>query len=477
MYGPAALDISQKLGKQITLKTSSGFDIYREKLQQQNYDIAVIQPFDYPLVVEELGYIPLAQIKVNLRAVVIVKEDSPYRSLADLKGKRVAMAPQHAATSRQGMWALNEADLLEAGEISIDYRRSHDACLHALQVDNADACITGPPPFKDFVNRTGAKLRVLMTTDPIPHILAVAHPRVPPEDRNAVASIMSQWEHDEAGRKILEKMRFPGWKQAEPEQYAIMRQYLELETVQPAQAVQRSELVYGSFPYFAPRVLAEQMAPMVASFSTVMGREVHFRTTPSFERFKEYLAQGKYDIALIRPYDYPVARVAGYVPVARVAPNLMANFYVRADSGYNELADLKGQVIAFPPSTAVINIIGQTHLKKAGLDYVPAVRAGHDACMTQMKTGRAAACVTADITARALGYEEGKEVRIVATTDPVPNVLFVAHKRLSEAIQQRLTRLVVGWNDSDEGQQIIRRTGFGSFSEVNISDYEALQPQ
>lgn len=476
IYGPAAVDIAAKLDKPVVLKTASSFDRYREKLKQQSYDIAVIQPFDYPLVVEELGYIPLAQVKVQLRAVVIVKQQTPYTTLEDLKGKRIALAPRHAATSRQGMWALKEAGLLMEGGVNLNFLGSHDACLHALLVDNADACITGPPPYKDFVGRTGARLRVLTQTSPIPHILAVAHPRVPEADRSAIVRTMSGWVESEQGRAVLAKMRFPAWIPAQPAQYAVMKRYLELETVQPAEGVQREDLLFGSFPYFHPRVLAKQFATMTRGFSASTGRPVHFRTTPSFERFRGNLGQGKYDIALIRPHDYGPAMRGGYAPLARLAPDLDASIFVRKDSELHTLADLQGRTVAFAPLTAILTRLGQDYLKQQQVSVEVLYRSGHDACLESVIKGEASACVTSPILAKALGDEVFGQLRVVAETHKSPNVLFVMHKRHSASLRQRVAQQIIGWANTDAGKIIKKDSGLGPFVEVNVRDYEGLKP-
>jgi hypothetical protein len=51
------------------------------------------------------------------------------------------------------------------------------------------------------------------------------------------------------------------------------------------------------------------------------------------------------------------------------------------------------------------------------------------------------------------------------------------HRRQTQPVRQRLKDLVLGWNDSEAGQQIMKSSGLGPFSRVDIGDYEALNHQ
>lgn len=477
LYGPAARNMSQQLGKRVTLKTAGSFERFRENLRREVYDIAIIQPFDYPLAVDELGYLPLAQVNQQLRAVVVTRAGSSFKQLGELAGERVVMAPRHAATSRQGLWALKEAGLVAGEDVQVDFLSTHDACLHEILIGNATACITGPPPLKDFTARTGAELTVMMRTDPIPHVIALVHPRVPAADRARLESVMTGWSGTAEGQAILRPMRFPGWVKARPEEYAVMRQYLEKEQAVIDQS-RGDEFVYGSFPYFQPRMLATQMAPMIAAFSDVVGHQVHFRTTPNFERFNQNLGHGQYDLALIRPYDYAVAASRGYLPVARVAKELDAHFYVLSDGPIQSLKDLKGKVVATPPEPAVMSRLGLEHLKKNGLlpgrDVKVVYRKGHDSCLQLLEQELAAACVTNPITLDAIYGERKDRFRVIERTPTIPSILFVLHQRYPQQLRERLRERILSWNDSEEGREIFGVSGLGPFSEVNAADYEAL---
>ena len=63
-YGPIAVDFEHALNKPIKLESQRSFTDFTQALALHAYDIALIQPFDYPEVVEKQGYIPLARLSV-----------------------------------------------------------------------------------------------------------------------------------------------------------------------------------------------------------------------------------------------------------------------------------------------------------------------------------------------------------------------------------------------------------------------------
>lgn len=478
LYGPAAVDISRQLGKPVKLRTSRSFDRFHENLRNQAYDVVVVQPFDFGLAVDEAGYLPLVQVDQQLQAVVVVRGDAGYRSLTDLKGGRVVMAPQSAATSWQGRWALTDAGLRIGKDVKVEYLTTHDACLHELLVAAAEACITGPPPLQDFVARTGADLRILLETPPIPHMLAVVHPRVPAADRQRLAAIMAGWRDTPSGQALLKSMRFPGWVPVDVNRYAALQARMAEEIAAREPAPLTGQLVFGSFPYVQPRVLATQLAPITQAFSREIGETVHFRTTPTFDRFARNLAEAQYDIALVRPFSYAAAERAGYRPLARLKDDMVAGFYVPGDSPLRQLTDLRGKVVATPPSSAVLTQVGTRYLIEKGLqpgrDLTLEHRRGHDSCLRQAASGEAAACITTPIIVNSLSGDIPGRFRLLDESAPVPNVLFMVHQRLPATIRQRLRELILSWNHTGEGEQIHRASWLGPFAPVDTDQYRRL---
>ena len=87
-YGPIAADMERVLKHPVRLESQRSFSDFTRALDSHSYDIALIQPFDYPEVVENEGYIPLARLSVPLVTQFYVRSDSHYHTLEDLRCRR-----------------------------------------------------------------------------------------------------------------------------------------------------------------------------------------------------------------------------------------------------------------------------------------------------------------------------------------------------------------------------------------------------
>ena len=115
---------------------------------------------------------------------------------------------------------------------------------------------------------------------------------------------------------------------------------------------------FAVFPYISAKQLGNSYGPVAAEFSKILGTQVNFTSTPNYEDFTVGLAEGRFDIAVVQPFDY--ARAVdnyGYRPLARVDADLRAHFVVKTDSKYQSLADLKGSRVALPSTTIDWNVV------------------------------------------------------------------------------------------------------------------------
>lgn len=481
-YGPATLDLSEKLGHPVRLLTTTGFDKYVDKLRRQEYDIAIVQPFDVPRVVAEFGYVPVARVNAQLRALFVVMADAEFKSVADLSGRRLVMPPREAATSRQGLWTLAEDGLTPGDNITVHFQNTHDACLQDVLRGAASACVTAPPPLEEFVNRTGAKMRVLAMTDPLPYMAAVVHPRVLLEHREAVRKTMLGWSDSPKGKVILAAMGFPGWTELKDGDYAeIERHSNDGADAAGVARADGSGLLFGTFPYFSPRRVVAHLAPLSVELMRLLKTPVNLRTTTSYEQFESNLRAQKYDIALINPFEFTLARDAGYEPVVRFGHDLQGQVYVKADSGINDLLALRGKTIATPAPTAVLSSLALAHLRSRGLepgrDVQMDYRASHDSCVERVLQGNAAACMTLSITVAQLPEAQRSQLRAIDSTITAPGLALVILHRHDKTLGASLRKDLLSWSSRADRRAALTHMGLGDFVAVQTEAYLALPVQ
>ena len=466
-YGPVAASMEQALQHPVKLESQPSFTDFKRAMERQVYDIALIQPFDFPDIVEKRGYLPLAQFLVPLVTQFYVRSDSRYHTLQDLRGTNIALPPAESANARMALRALYDNKLIPGQDVDLRYFNSHDSCIQQVWVGIASACGTALPPITQFQTRMHASLRPIYDTPPIPHILFVAHPRVPAEVRAKLQKLIVGWNQTNEGKAILKNLGFPGFMLPKPDEYAIMRDYLKPVSFVSTSKLSK-DLVLGVFPYFAPRQLAENLAQIPPALGKATGMRVLFKTASNFGSFLDGVASGIYDVILVQPFDYAQAVRSGYLPLAAMKNPLQGTFFVRDDSPIHSIADFKGKTIAMPPTDSAQSRLARHALTEAGLvpdrDVKIKYRPTHDSCMREVLQGTTAACATAPLVLTMLPKGLTQGLHPVGKTHTVPGVAFLVHQRVPAKTREQLKEEILSWGNSAEGRRILKSLGFGTVS-------------
>ena len=226
IYGPVAAQFAEDLGRPIHLKTKATFDKFIEELRKETYDIILVHPFFYVEARDEHHYLPLARLEEPLTAVVMVRDDEPLETLADLKGKTIALPPALAAVTELVRSSLLDAGLVPGVNVALEHYRSKPSCLQAVTVGRAAAC--GLPRFAlaQIDPDNERKLRLLFETEPVSNFLFAAHSRVPESDRIDLTRSILAWPFTAKGRRILAGGAWNRFVRARDQEYDEIRRHM-----------------------------------------------------------------------------------------------------------------------------------------------------------------------------------------------------------------------------------------------------------
>jgi phosphonate transport system substrate-binding protein len=230
LYNPAAQDIGDRIQRRVRMMSRKSFRSYRKQLLNATFDIALIQPFDYPAAAR-VGYLPLARRAVPLTAVFVVPRDSSITTLAQLKGKTLVNPPVRAAVTIMSQRALVSRGIKPGKDIRVIYTRNHFSCMQHILVGKADACGTARQALAHWQRFNMQKrLRVIFETRPVPHALFVVHRRVPADIRNKILQAIISWPRRPEGRAILARGPLKPFIKATDSEYDVIRRYLKHAT-------------------------------------------------------------------------------------------------------------------------------------------------------------------------------------------------------------------------------------------------------
>ena len=150
--------------------------------------------------------------------VIAVKQDSSFKTLADLKGKRFAFGDQNSTIGRY----LAQAELVKAGIHAADlanyaYLGRHDAVARAVELGDYDAGSLAMGTFEE--SRAAGKLRALATFENVTKPWVARAGLDPAVAAGLRASLLSL--KDVA---VLKELKISGFAPASDEDYALVRE-------------------------------------------------------------------------------------------------------------------------------------------------------------------------------------------------------------------------------------------------------------
>lgn len=225
VFAPVAADFARALGRPVRFVSSSSYEVFAQKIDNESFDIAFMQPFDYVRAADQHGYMPLAARSEPLKALIVTAPDSPVTRLADLRGKRISLPPTDSAVSHLVRAHLKKNGLVLGKDVTVVYHRSHVSCMQQVLINASAACGSATPAMRYFKSRMKVEMRAIAETDAIPHTLFAAHSRVPAGDRTHLFDTILGWSKTPEGKAILERGKMVPFVPVKNEAYDVVRKF------------------------------------------------------------------------------------------------------------------------------------------------------------------------------------------------------------------------------------------------------------
>lgn len=223
IWTPVIDEINRRTGLDIRMVATLTIPNFEAGLEKGKYDFVYTNPYHIMRVYPTQGYIPLVRDEAALRGILVVRRDSPFKSLADLQGKTLAIPSPNAL----GAALLMRADLERLYGVymkPVNVRTHSSVYLHVLNhLTDAGGGVQKtlaeqPPEVRD-------NLRVLYTTRAMPSHPIAAHPRVPAEVRERVKQAILDMAATPEGKALLSKIPMPNPVPASIDDYLVMRKW------------------------------------------------------------------------------------------------------------------------------------------------------------------------------------------------------------------------------------------------------------
>lgn len=222
--------LQSKSGLQLRFATAPDLPTFERRLAAGEYDFAYMDPYHYTVFHRHPGYRVFAKEKDRLlRGIVVVRQDAPYRELADLRGQTLVF-PAPAAFAATLLARTEFARLGIA--ITPRFVTSHDSVYLNVARGFNPAGGGIVRTFERLQPEVRDRLRILWTTQAFPPSAFAAHPRIPVAVVERLQQAMLHLDDDATGRAALATIGFKAFATARDADYDVVRA-LHIELLDP----------------------------------------------------------------------------------------------------------------------------------------------------------------------------------------------------------------------------------------------------
>lgn len=224
-------------------------------------------------------------------------------------------------------------------------------------------------------------------------------------------------------------------------------------------------------PYLTPSVLLTLFHPLRQHLEQELQHPVELYTAPDIRTHIRRITRPDYDAVITAAHMGRLAQLdAGYVPLAGFESPLKGVITVRGDSQIRKISDLKGHAVAVNDRLVLVSMVTLSDLQKNGIalaemKLVPAVT--QNSALLSVANGDVDAAITAQFTLTQISEAQRQSVRIIYTTDQLPNVMFLASARLGAARQERLKQALLSFGQTAAGKKFFASSGFSGIAPLN----------
>ncbi|WP_198950964.1 phosphate/phosphite/phosphonate ABC transporter substrate-binding protein [Actibacterium pelagium] len=205
IWEPILSELETRTGFEFEILGAPRIPDFEEAFTNGDYDFAYMNPYHAILANDAQGYEPFIRDGARqLYGILVVREDSPYKSVQDLNGKEIAFPAPNAL----GASLMIRSDLSKAHGVAFkpNYVSTHSSAYLNVILKQVAAAGGVMGTFRSQPIEISEQLRVLYETARVPPHPISVHPRVPKHVREAVeAAFLDLWKSG-YGREILEQV-------------------------------------------------------------------------------------------------------------------------------------------------------------------------------------------------------------------------------------------------------------------------------
>lgn len=220
-WSPLLARIARDTGIQFQLVLAKTIPQFETTVLAGEPDFAYMNPYHAVMAKRAHNYQPFIRDSKSLKGILVVRQDSPYKTLHDLDKKSLGFPAPNAFGASLYMRALLTAEQVD---FQTQFLSTHSNVYRSVLNGTVAAGGGINTTLNDEAPEVRSQLRILyQTPESAPHPI-VAHPRVPAEVVKTLRDALLNLSKDAEGQRLLAEIRM-----AQPINADYQRDYLPLE--------------------------------------------------------------------------------------------------------------------------------------------------------------------------------------------------------------------------------------------------------
>jgi phosphonate transport system substrate-binding protein len=157
-----------------------------------------------------------------------VRDDSAIKGAADLRGKRIGTPSRLAVISSSGAKWLDDQGLRLHQDYQVVEYPSHAAVVAAVAAGELEVGLISSTAWQQVPEMVRARTRLLALDIRMPHVMTLAHSRLPKADTERVRKALLGFGETAAGQAFLRETGYLGYVEVTPADLEKLRSYADL---------------------------------------------------------------------------------------------------------------------------------------------------------------------------------------------------------------------------------------------------------
>ena len=223
-YQPLRDYLERELGRPVVLHTAPDFTTLHRETENGSYDLVLTAAHLARLAQLEGRLQPLASYRATNRPILVMAKARPVKTVAELRGRRLAIFDPMALVILHSLRWLEEQGLQAGRDFEVVDTPSHNSVAHAVATGEALLGVTAPAGMRGWPEELRDKLAIHAELPPVSALIWAAHPRLGSEIPRLKALLLRFPESAE-GRQFLAQTAYQGLREVSAEEMRALDPY------------------------------------------------------------------------------------------------------------------------------------------------------------------------------------------------------------------------------------------------------------